>query len=77
MSFDWQLARRLTEASGGELPVGVAGGLTPANVRVAAEASGAFLVDVSGGVEASLRRKDHALVAEFCAEAGRARLQPE
>ncbi|KAA0157107.1 hypothetical protein FNF29_00459 [Cafeteria roenbergensis] len=77
VSFDWRLARLLTEASGGELPVGIAGGLTPSNVRAAAEASGAFLVDVSGGVEASLRRKDGALVAEFCVEAGRARLQPE
>jgi phosphoribosylanthranilate isomerase len=60
-SFDWGLAT----ARRSEVPVIVAGGLTPDNVVEAIAAAAPYAVDVATGVEASPGRKDHAMMAAF------------
>ncbi|HSJ17756.1 MAG TPA: phosphoribosylanthranilate isomerase [Solirubrobacterales bacterium] len=60
-SFDWDLAA----ARRSEIPVIVAGGLTPDNVAEAIAAAAPFAVDVASGVETSPGCKDHALMAAF------------
>jgi phosphoribosylanthranilate isomerase len=60
-SFDWELlARRRSE-----VPLILAGGLTPENVDEAVAAAHPFAVDVASGVEAEPGIKDHALMATF------------
>jgi phosphoribosylanthranilate isomerase len=68
-SFDWGLAR----GHGSEVPLILAGGLTPDNVAGGIEIVHPFAVDVAGGVEAAAGVKDHALMEAF-AEAARAQL---
>jgi phosphoribosylanthranilate isomerase len=60
-SFDWELVvdRR------SEVPLILAGGLTPDNVDEAIAVVRPFAVDVASGVEASPGVKDHALMAAF------------
>lgn len=60
-SFDWELlaGRR------SQIPMVLAGGLTPANVGKAIEAVHPYAVDVVSGVEAEPGRKDPARVAAF------------
>jgi phosphoribosylanthranilate isomerase len=60
-SFDWELlsGRR------SEVPLILAGGLTPDNVSDAVRAANPFAVDVASGVEAGPGVKDHGLMAEF------------
>ena len=65
--FDWSLVA----ARGTDVPLVVAGGLTPGNVADAIAATEPFAVDVASGVEASPGRKDPVKVAAF-AEAARA-----
>lgn len=60
--FDWRLAERVTRR---EIPVIVAGGLTPENVADAVETARPWGVDVSSGVEAAPGRKDHDAVRRF------------
>jgi phosphoribosylanthranilate isomerase len=62
LAFDWTL---LAGYHGG-LPWGLAGGLTPANVREAIAISHAGLVDTSSGIEASPGIKDVDKIAAFC-----------
>lgn len=64
-SFDWDLlgGRR------SNVPLIVAGGLRPGNVADAIAATRPFAVDVASGVEASPGVKDHALMAQFAANA--------
>jgi phosphoribosylanthranilate isomerase len=60
-SFDWDLlASRQSQ-----VPLILAGGLTPANVADGVAAARPFAVDVASGVEAHPGVKDHALMAEF------------
>lgn len=60
-SFDWELlAGRQSE-----VPLILAGGLTPDNVDEAVAAARPFAVDVASGVEAEPGIKDHALMAAF------------
>lgn len=63
--FDWTLLAGRHFAR----PWFLAGGLTPANVREAAGAAGAALVDVSSGVEQAPGLKDAALITAFLAAA--------
>jgi phosphoribosylanthranilate isomerase len=60
-TFDWGLiAHRQSE-----VPLILAGGLTPENVDEAAAATHPFAVDVASGVERQPGVKDHALMASF------------
>jgi len=61
-AFDWALAR---ERRHRDVPLVVAGGLTPSNVGEAIAATAPFAVDVASGIEAAPGRKDPALVAQF------------
>jgi anthranilate synthase / indole-3-glycerol phosphate synthase / phosphoribosylanthranilate isomerase len=60
VAFDWSVVPRVAS-----YPVGVAGGLTPSNVREAIRQSHGWLMDVSSGVESSKRVKSLLAVAEF------------
>jgi phosphoribosylanthranilate isomerase len=60
-SFDWELAAAHDSA----IPLILAGGLTPENVREAIEAAHPFAVDVASGVESEPGRKDRALLEAF------------
>jgi phosphoribosylanthranilate isomerase len=60
-SFDWELL----ESRRSEVPLILAGGLSPENVAEAIEVARPFAVDVASGVEAEPGRKDHALLAAF------------
>ena len=60
-SFDWEL---LADRSS-EVPLILAGGLTPENVDEAIAVAHPFAVDVASGVEAEPGVKDHALMAAF------------
>jgi phosphoribosylanthranilate isomerase len=60
--FNWELA---VEAKKLGRPIFLAGGLTPANVADAVRTVQPYAVDVSSGVEAAPRRKDHAKIREF------------
>jgi phosphoribosylanthranilate isomerase len=67
-SFDWELlAERRSE-----VPLVLAGGLTPENVAAGVAAARPFAVDVASGVEAQPAVKDHALMAAFLERAQRA-----
>jgi phosphoribosylanthranilate isomerase len=67
-SFDWELlAERRSE-----VPLVLAGGLTPENVAAGVAAARPFAVDVASGVEAQPGVKDHALMAAFLERAQRA-----
>ena len=67
-SFDWGLlgVRR------SEVPLILAGGLTPENVAEGVAAAQPIAVDVASGVEAEPGVKDHALMAAFLERAQRA-----
>jgi len=60
-SFDWELAA----SRHSEVPLILAGGLTPDNVGEAIGVTHPFAVDVASGVEATPRRKDPALLTAF------------
>ena len=62
-TFDWSLAARARALT--DLPVILAGGLTPENVKEALEAVRPYAVDVSSGVEAAPGVKDHAKIRAF------------
>lgn len=61
LSFDWQLAKRVT----GKRPLILAGGLNQENIIDAVRQVNPYAVDVSSGVELSPGKKDHQKVAEF------------
>lgn len=62
-AFDWSLVPK-----GSSMPIILAGGLTPGNVRAAIEQVRPYAVDVSGGVEASKGIKDAVKVRAFIRE---------
>ena len=62
LAFDWTLLANYR----GELPWGLAGGLTPENVGEAILISHAPLVDTSSGVESAPGVKDIDKIAAFC-----------
>jgi len=71
-SFDWELlaGRR------SEIPLILAGGLTPENVGEGMAAARPFAVDVASGVEVEPGVKDHALMARFVDSAQRGSFDP-
>ncbi|MDQ2868212.1 MAG: phosphoribosylanthranilate isomerase [Verrucomicrobiota bacterium] len=68
--FDWLMAAELVRRNPG-LEIIIAGGLTPSNVGAAIALATPAGVDVSGGVELSPSRKDHAVVQHFVVAAKR------
>jgi phosphoribosylanthranilate isomerase len=60
-SFDWELVAERRS----EVPLILAGGLTPGNVDEAVATVHPYAVDVASGVESEPGIKDHALMAEF------------
>jgi phosphoribosylanthranilate isomerase len=65
-SFDWELVRGRQS----QIPMILAGGLTPENVAEAIEITEPFAVDVASGVEVAPGIKDHDLMAAFASAAG-------
>jgi len=57
--FDWNKFPKL------DIPLILAGGLTPENVSDAIDTTAAFAVDVSGGVESAKGIKDQQLIEKF------------
>lgn len=64
---DWEATRKLAREL--SAPVVLAGGLTPENVRRAAETVEPYAVDVASGVEADGGTKDHDAIRTFVREA--------
>jgi phosphoribosylanthranilate isomerase len=60
-SFDWELVADRRS----DVPLILAGGLTPDNVADAIAVARPFAVDVASGVEAEPGIKDHSLMAAF------------
>ncbi|WP_180147205.1 phosphoribosylanthranilate isomerase [Acinetobacter sp. YH12052] len=58
-SFDWTQFPKL------DIPLILAGGLKPDNIEDAIQTTGAYAVDVSGGVESSKGIKDQQLIERF------------
>ncbi|RKG32461.1 phosphoribosylanthranilate isomerase [Acinetobacter tianfuensis] len=58
-SFDWAQFPKL------DIPLILAGGLKPENIEDAIRTTGAYAVDVSGGVESSKGIKDQQLIERF------------
>ena len=69
-THDWEQSRSYVESL--DVPVVLAGGLTPANVGEAVSTVGPFGVDTASGVEASGGIKDHDAVQAFVENAGSA-----
>lgn len=57
--FDWSKFPKI------DAPLILAGGLTPENIEEAIQTTGAFAVDVSGGVESAKGIKDQQLIERF------------
>lgn len=57
--FDWSKFPKI------DVPLILAGGLTPENIEEAIQTTGAFAVDVSGGVESAKGIKDQQLIERF------------
>jgi phosphoribosylanthranilate isomerase len=65
---DWKLIANERDALG-DIPLILAGGLTPTNVAAAIEAVRPDAVDVASGVEREPGKKDHDLIKRFIAAA--------
>jgi phosphoribosylanthranilate isomerase len=63
--FDWGLLVEKSLSTAGNLPVVLAGGLNAGNVTEAIRAVRPYAVDVSGGVESQLGKKDPKMMADF------------
>ncbi|MFB6146447.1 MAG: phosphoribosylanthranilate isomerase [Halobacteriaceae archaeon] len=76
-THDWERSRTLVAET--DVPVLLAGGLTPTNVTEAVRTVGPYAVDVASGVEASGGLKDHDAVEQFVRRAtgaGTAEVEP-
>ena len=65
---DWSLSRRIREAA--DVPVFLAGGITPENAAEAVEAVGPFALDVCTGVRTQGALDEAKLAALFAALGG-------
>lgn len=65
-TFDWPALRHALDDAVIDLPIILAGGLTPSNVAEAIRIVRPHAVDVSSGVESSRGVKDAALIRAFC-----------
>ncbi len=63
--FDWELSAPVVRHAASLVPIILAGGLQPDNVRAAIDALHPAIVDVSSGVESSTGIKDAALMRAF------------
>lgn len=71
-THDWERTREIVESL--DVPVILAGGLTPENVAEAVETVDPFAVDVASGVEREGGVKDHDAIAQFVERATTARV---
>ena len=69
-THDWERTRGLVDSL--DVPIVLAGGLTPENVAGAVETVEPFAVDVASGVESAGGMKDHDAVRRFVRNATRA-----
>ncbi|MFY4812408.1 phosphoribosylanthranilate isomerase [Haloarcula sp. AONF1] len=69
-THDWERTRDLVDSL--DVPIVLAGGLTPENVGEAVETVAPFAVDVASGVESVGGTKDHDAVGRFVRNAKRA-----
>ncbi len=69
ITFDWKAAAEVFEAELGDLPLIVAGGLRPENVREAIDQMQPWGVDVATGVESSPGNKDPRKLEAFLRKA--------
>ncbi|GGK75180.1 phosphoribosylanthranilate isomerase [Haloarcula sebkhae] len=69
-THDWERTRDLVDSL--DVPIVLAGGLTPENVGEAVETVAPFAVDVASGVESAGGTKDHDAVGRFVRNAKRA-----
>ena len=69
-THDWERTRDLVDSL--EVPIVLAGGLTPENVAEAVETVEPFAIDVASGVESAGGTKDHGAVGRFVQNAKQA-----
>jgi phosphoribosylanthranilate isomerase len=72
---DWEQTR--AAVADVDVPVVLAGGLTPDNVAEAADVVDPFAVDTASGVESTGGRKDHELMRQFVAAATLTEREPK
>jgi phosphoribosylanthranilate isomerase len=60
--FDWDIANKIKDYN---IPVILAGGLTPSNIEEAIQRVMPYAVDVNSGIEESLGKKSHILMKEL------------
>lgn len=68
-THDWSISRRIRGALEGQVPVILAGGLRPENVREAVSTVRPYAVDVNSGVEDQSGDKDPSLCSAFVSSA--------
>ena len=71
-THDWERTGAISASV--DVPVVLAGGLTPENVRAAVETVDPFAVDVASGVEQEPGEKNHDAIEAFVADATRERV---
>ena len=67
-TFNWDLAVKAKKFG---IPVILAGGITPANIKDAIEKVQPYAIDLSSGVEERPGKKDHSLIKEFFRKLGK------